>query len=93
MSREHYRLQAYRDILICSKSTIIYYDVYCELYEAARIMADVVIRELHEGGGKCWGERSLYDCYGDIVNCFMNGHVYKYADCEFFIERLGKERP
>lgn len=81
----HFHLEAYRQNDYGLKSTIIYYDVYCDLAEAAKIMADVVIRELHDGDGENGGSGSLKNCYGEIFNCFMRGHGYTYADCEFFM--------
>lgn len=83
---KHFKLEAYRmDDEGYSKSTILYYDVYCDLHEAAKIMTDVVIRELHDGDGENGGSGSLKNCYGEIFNCFMSGHGYTYADCQFFI--------
>lgn len=82
---KHFKLEAYRQRDDGLKSTIIYYDVYCELHEAARLMADVVLRELGDGDGENGGDGSLRNCYGEIFNCFMSGHGYTYADCQFFI--------
>ena len=82
---KHFKLEAYRQNDEGQKSTILYYDVYCDLHEAARIMTDVVIRELHDGDGENGGSGSLKNCYGEIFNCFMCGHQYGYADCVFFI--------
>lgn len=83
---KHFKLEAYRmDDEGYSKSTILYYDVYCDLHEAAKIMADVVIRELHDGDGENGGSGSLKNCYGEIFNSFMEGHGYTYADCQFFM--------
>ena len=80
----HFRLEAYRHI-DGHLRTILYYDIYCELHEAARIMADVVIRELGDGDGENSNSGSLKNCYGEIVDCFMGGLPYKYADCEFYV--------
>ena len=80
----HFRLEAYRHVDGHLK-TILYYEVSCELHEAARIMADVVIRELGDGDGENGGSGSLKNCYGGIVDCFMDGHPYEYADCEFHV--------
>lgn len=82
---KHYRLEAYRTNDDGLSSTIIFYDVYCELHEAAKIMADVVIRELHDGDGENGGMGSLKNCYGEIFDCFIRGEKYVYADCLFFI--------
>ena len=81
----HFKLEAYRQNDEGMKSTILYYDVYCDLHEAAKLMADAVIRELGDGDGENGGSGSLKNCYGEIFNCFMCGHGYAYADCEFFM--------
>ena len=81
----HFRLEAYRQNDEGLKSTILYYDVYCDISEAARIMTDVVLRELHDGDGENGGSGSLKNCYGEIFNCFMEGRGYTYADCQFFV--------
>ena len=82
----HFLLEAYRmDDKGYSKSTILSYDVHCDTSEAARIMTDVVLRELHDGDGENGGSGPLKNCYGEIFNCFMRGHHYGYADCEFFM--------
>ena len=83
---KHFKLEAYRmDDEGYSKSTILYYDVYCDLHEAAKLMADAVIRELGDGDGENGGSGSLKNCYGEIFNSFICGHGYTYADCQFFM--------
>ena len=84
----HFRLVALRSIDKTypeTLQTLLYYDVYCELHEAARILADAVIRELGDGDGENGGCGSLKNCYGDMVECFISGNAYYYADCEFYI--------
>lgn len=80
---KHFKLEAYRMDDMGIKSTILYYDVYCDLHEAAKIMADVVIRELHDGDGENGGSGSLKNCYGEIFNSFLFTGHYEYADCRF----------
>lgn len=61
------------------------YVAYCPFYEACRIMADAVIRELGEGDGENGGMGDLRNCWGDIFNAFMFHHRYEYADVMFVI--------
>lgn len=68
--------------------TILWYEAYMEIPEAAKLMADVVIRELGDGDGENGGRGSLKNCYGEIVDCFIRGKQYIYADCTFSIDIL-----
>ena len=59
------------------------YDFFGEPWEAAKFMADAVIRELHDGDGENGGRGSLQNCWGDIFNSFRYSGHYEYADCRF----------
>lgn len=68
--------------------TILWYEAWMEIHEAAKLMADVVIRELSDGDMENDERGSLKNCYGEIVDCFIRGKKYVYADCEFNIDIL-----
>lgn len=70
------------------KRTLLWYEAWMEIPEAAKLMADAVIRELGDGDGENGGRGSLKNCYGEIVDCFIRGKKYVYADCEFSIDIL-----
>lgn len=59
------------------------YDFNGTLSEAAKFMADIVLREVGEGDGENGGKGNLSNCYGEIYSAFnFDGH-YEYADCSF----------
>ena len=70
------------------KRTILWYDAWMDIPEAAKLIADAVIRELGDGDGENGGHGSLKNCYGEIVDCFIRRKKYVYADCEFSIDIL-----
>ena len=76
-------LHAYTEDDSGKKTDFLLATVYCEGFEAARIMADAVIRELGDGDGENGGLGSLKNCYGDIFNSFLFSGHYEYADCRF----------
>ena len=86
--KRHLLLKAYRHTDDGVKKVILWYEAYMENYEAAKLMADAVIRELGEGDGENGGQGSLKNCYGGIVELFIRKMKYFYADCEFSIDIL-----
>jgi len=55
---------------------------------ACMFCADLVISVMHDGDGENGGKGSLKNCYVDIVNAFLKGGRYEYADCTFDLREV-----